>query len=279
VSRGVRTRLLAAVAIVLASAAPAFAVDGVVEINQARAIAGGVTPGDAPGFPVTISQTGSYRLVGNLDVSGVPGPENVTAIEITASFVTLDLNGFSVQGPTVCTGTPVTSCSPLGTGSGIYSPTANFVRISDGRVTGFGNRGIWAGNATVHRVRVSHNGLTGVWLASGGLVTDSASSRNGHDGISGAGLVVRESRASQNGLSGFYLYPGSAEGCQSAENGAFGIHVGAGLATGNVVIDNVGCGIDAPSGAYAGNVVLGPTSLCGGVELAGNLCNGSATCP
>jgi hypothetical protein len=44
----------------------AFAVDGVVLIDQTRALAGNVTPGDAPGFPVTLSLPGSYRLSGNL---------------------------------------------------------------------------------------------------------------------------------------------------------------------------------------------------------------------
>src|SRR5438046_162421 len=51
-------------AFVVAFAGASYASDGVVEINQARALAGGVTRGDAPGFPVTISQPGSYRLTG-----------------------------------------------------------------------------------------------------------------------------------------------------------------------------------------------------------------------
>ena len=46
----------------------ALAVDGVIEINQARALAGGVTAGDSAGFPVTLSASGSYRLTGNLTV-------------------------------------------------------------------------------------------------------------------------------------------------------------------------------------------------------------------
>jgi hypothetical protein len=54
---------------------PGAAVDGVIEINQSRALAGGVTPGDAPGFPVTISARGSYRLTGNLDLTA-PGAAN-----------------------------------------------------------------------------------------------------------------------------------------------------------------------------------------------------------
>ena len=46
------------------------AADGVVGIDQNSALAGSVTPGDAPGFPVTISQSGSYRLTGNLIRNG-----------------------------------------------------------------------------------------------------------------------------------------------------------------------------------------------------------------
>src|SRR3977135_1627429 len=79
-----------------------YAVDGVVLIDQNRALAGNVTPGDAPGFPVTISQSGSYRLSGNITVPDL----NTTAIHITADYVTLDLNGFSINGPAVCTGSP-----------------------------------------------------------------------------------------------------------------------------------------------------------------------------
>jgi hypothetical protein len=71
----------------------AEAVDGVVLIDQSKANAGNVTPGDAPGFPVTLSRAGSYRLSGNLVISSLG-----TAIEITAEHVTLDLNGFTIQG-------------------------------------------------------------------------------------------------------------------------------------------------------------------------------------
>ena len=75
----------------------ASAVDGVVEISQVRALAGGLTVGDAPGFPVTISVSGSYRLTSNLDVTGQPSPENVIAVDITVGSVSLDLNGFSIR--------------------------------------------------------------------------------------------------------------------------------------------------------------------------------------
>ena len=51
----------------------ANAVDGVIEINATRATAGGVTPSDLPGFPVTLDQSvleqgGSIRIVLNVSV-------------------------------------------------------------------------------------------------------------------------------------------------------------------------------------------------------------------
>lgn len=56
----------------LFAAAPASAVtldNGVVLITQADALAGNVTPSDTPGFPVTLSVSGSYRFASNLLVS------------------------------------------------------------------------------------------------------------------------------------------------------------------------------------------------------------------
>src|SRR5437867_13255588 len=83
--------LVAAVAIV-------EAVDGVVLISQDRALAGDVTPGDASGFPVTISQPGSYRLFRNLTRTDA----TATVIDITADNATLALNGFPSSGPGGC---------------------------------------------------------------------------------------------------------------------------------------------------------------------------------
>jgi hypothetical protein len=71
----------------------AFAVDGVVLIDQTRALAGNVTPGDAPGFLVTLSLPGSYRLSGNLTA-----PAGTDGILIQNSDITLDLNGFRITG-------------------------------------------------------------------------------------------------------------------------------------------------------------------------------------
>ena len=84
-----------------ALAAPcAFAVDGIVLINQSTVMAAG-------GFPYVISQPGSYKLSGNLimnttqagnyvgNCGGLPSPCDL-AIGIGTSNVSLDLNGFTI---------------------------------------------------------------------------------------------------------------------------------------------------------------------------------------
>jgi hypothetical protein len=76
-----RTSLAAALVAALASAAgsPAIAADGAVLITHTKALAGNITPGDPPGYPITLSKTGSYKLGGNL----IPGAGK-NGIEITA---------------------------------------------------------------------------------------------------------------------------------------------------------------------------------------------------
>ena len=135
---------------------------GVITIDQAKAEAGGVTAGDAPGFPVTISQPGSYRLMSNLTVADMA----VTAIRITSPGVTLDLNGFEVSGPNSCTGTGGTlTCLSYNLpgnatrGIGILA-TAPAFTVHGGSVRGFAANGIQgidaaAGSLTVDRVRRS----------------------------------------------------------------------------------------------------------------------------
>ena len=79
-------------AVTIASVAPATA-DGVVVITQAKALAGNVTPRDAPGYPVTINMAGSYQLGSNL----IPGAGQ-NGIEVKAAHVGIDLNGFTLAG-------------------------------------------------------------------------------------------------------------------------------------------------------------------------------------
>ena len=260
------------------AAGPALAVDGVIEIDQTRALAGGISPGDTPGFPVSLTVPGSYRLTGELDVRGEPAAEDVTAIEILASFVVLDLNGFSLVGPTVCTGSPVTSCAPLGAGDGIDSRDHNFVRITNGSVRGFGDAGIDGGNATVERVQAFGNGRRGIALHNGGLVTRSVAGGNGTRGIMGLGILVDSSRALENGTAGIHADHGEVRDCEAVHNGAAGITVLDGLAIGNVSRDNRGAALVATRSGYTLNNASGSTTITGGTSLGRNLCN-AALCP
>src|SRR6188472_3738099 len=88
------SRSLAAVFVASAVllATPAGAIDGEVLIDQAAVDAGGITPGDDPGFPATISRRGKYKLTGDLAV-----PAGANGIEVRARDVTLDLNGFAIR--------------------------------------------------------------------------------------------------------------------------------------------------------------------------------------
>jgi len=104
-----------------------FAVDGIILIDQNRALAGGVTPGDLAGFPVTITQPGSYRLASPLNV-----PTGQNGIEITVPGVTLDLNGFSITTPDVTTFPPFFFGIKY-----IGSTTPTFLAIRNGNVNGF----------------------------------------------------------------------------------------------------------------------------------------------
>ncbi len=131
-----------AAAAVLAFAVSAGAVDGTIEINQAKVLAGS-------GFPYVISNPGSYRLTGNLTVSGT-----ADAIDLFATNVTIDLNGFSITGAGGVSG-----------GAGVNSFTNGSVTVENGTITGFtGQAAIEMGiNGIVKNVRATGNnfGITG----------------------------------------------------------------------------------------------------------------------
>ena len=77
--------------LLLALTGAAFASDGVLEINQTCAVNTGCFSGDAPGFPVTPSDSGSYRLTSDL----VLPDANTSGVSLVGSLeldVTLDLS-------------------------------------------------------------------------------------------------------------------------------------------------------------------------------------------
>jgi hypothetical protein len=220
---------------------PAYAVDGVIEINQVRAKAGGVTPGDTPLFPVTIDLPGSYRLTSNLDVTdatarrGGTSAENTTAIDVTVDDVTIDLNGFMIKGLTSCVGIPLV-CSQTGSGMGIQAVTRSGVAAKNGTVRGMGSNGVSLGNHSVaDNIRAVSNGRDGVEAT---VVTNSTANRNGGDGIDGDS--VANCTAVNNGLDGI---SGTTVINSSARNND-GDGIAAQVASGSSAASNTGIGIN-----------------------------------
>jgi len=102
---------------------PGSAVDGVKLIDHATVLARG-------GYPYQIKEAGSYRLSGNLVVSG-----GANAIDITVSNVTLDLNGFTISGPgssAVSGGsTPISAVSVRNGPFPVLAPVSTWVTARD----------------------------------------------------------------------------------------------------------------------------------------------------
>lgn len=109
--------------------AQAHAVDGVVLIDQNKALVGNVTPGDTAGFPVTLSRPGSYRLSGNLTA-----PAGTHGFLIASPGVTLDLNGFTLASEGIGGTYPNGVFDGSTVGNPIDQPRAE---IRNGHIAGF----------------------------------------------------------------------------------------------------------------------------------------------
>jgi hypothetical protein len=256
-------RILVALALVLATAVShvARAADGALEINQA-CVATGCFPGDTAGFPVEITSPGSYKLTSNLVVPDA----NTIAVSIVPDSVSLDLGGFAIQGPTLCTGEPVTSCTPMGSGVGVSA--GNRSRIYNGTIQGMGGGGIGSGtDARMWDLTVVHNGSAGIFLSRGGSVRNSTVNFNGERGI--------------RGISGGGF--GEVAGCTVRGNKDDGIALSSGLVVDSRIQNN---GAEAIQGGgdvgYHGNILMGnvavpPVSFA--YAIGCNLVDGAVVCP
>ena len=161
-------------------------------------------------FPLVISKSGSYKLRSNLTVPDA----NTTAIQIVdpASDVTIDLNGFTISGPTVCTGTPPSLvCTPTGAGVGILrdeepSSASAIVVVTNGTIRGMGADGItvYARQVRIERVQAYSNGGSGITVDAYATFSNNLVSGNGEYGILAGYGVVRDNIAEGNGFGGNY---------------------------------------------------------------------------
>lgn len=213
----------------------------IVEIDQARVEAGGITPGDTPGFPVEINSRGHYRLTSPLIV-----PEaSSSAFQILAKHVTLDLNGFSILGNNALIG--------------INAPSRGPLTIANGTIQGFRFYGIQtAGEGSIfENLRIIHNGLQGLIAGSGARITKSTFAFNGTGVRCEQGCLIEGNNIHRNA-------PG------------VGIQIQSGMILGNLIWGNrlaaihVGSLSGTPDG---GTVGFGDNTLFennrGGAQLSG----------
>ena len=143
------------------------------------------TPGDS-GNSYIIGQPGSYYLTNN--IAGLSGQNG---IEITTNNVTLDLNGFALQG------------GP-GADIAIYLPNAvENIAVRNGSVSGWGQGLVsWSylsQNIVFEHLNVASNLGEGIVLNAPGEVLHCTSQANGGDGIDFNGGVVSDCTAVTNG--------------------------------------------------------------------------------
>lgn len=158
----------------------ARAAEGALPLSTVCALAGTCLPGDAPGFPITIASSGSYRLAEDLVVA----TPDESAVSIQASSVAIDLAGFSIRGPTAALG--ATCATGVGSGIGVQSTaTATGVSLRNGWVSGFGAHGIvLRGPASrIDRVNADHNCGDGITVGPASLVVRTQALDNGGRGI------------------------------------------------------------------------------------------------
>jgi hypothetical protein len=262
--------ILVALSLAVFNSAP-LAEASMIKITQAKAENGAVTTGDTPGFPVTISQPGSYALDGNLTV-----PINSDGIIITAPNVSFDLAGFGIQG----------SGGNLGHGL-LATDNLSNITVTNGFITTMGQDGvhITSHNARVEGVTVYANGRRGLLLGDGASVTGNNSSNNGEAGISvKVNSVVTDNTVSHNVTDGILAFGGTIARNTVAENTRGIVILGNNtLVISNTIERNVGIGIQfgLNGGGYRDNVInsnLGGT-VQGGKNMGGNLCNQNTSCP
>jgi parallel beta-helix repeat protein len=210
--------------------------------------------------PITLSISGSYYLTESLFSSGAP----LFLIRITASDVTLDLQGFSLVGTT---GIGLTQDGIL------IEDFAQNAEIHNGTIRDCLARGVSAPGASNVRLidlRLRNNGTDGASFGTGGAAINCNAMNNDGSGLrAGPGSVIIECTATSNGGSGIVatgggLFPTGAttiSDCASSANGSDGITAHGCTITNNTTYGNGRDGI----------------RIDGNCLVRANNCNGNGT--
>jgi parallel beta-helix repeat protein len=190
-----------------------------------------------------INSPGAYYLTG--DVVGVNGKHG---IEIVASGVTLDLNGFDLLGV-------------AGSLDGVSTTVGGLTSIAvvNGSVRNWGDEGVdlatsAATNCRVADLLASGNAGNGMFVGAGSTVSNCSVSSNTVTGIStNDGSTVSNCSAFSNTGIGISTSSGSTvSNCSARANTGNGINVGTGSTVSNCsAFGNSGSGINASGGTVA----------------------------
>jgi len=235
-----------------------FGASAQVVITTSTIAAGGITAGDAAGYPATISWSGSYKLGENIQSAS-----SGNFIEITGNDVTLDLNGFSVLTSNSCskTGHPTgnTCVGSVPTAQILVKITGSRVTVKNGSVSGSNGQGIVIGSSGVRleSVTVSNSKSNGITASVGGsgiagvkngtMLTGVTSILNGGLGFDGPGpgtgdVVIRNSVFSDNN-GGALLYNANVSDVTASYNQIYGVRGGRATLERITAIGNVEDGV------------------------------------
>ena len=204
--------------------APAPTMKSLDQVEARTIINAANTPGDLANQFI-ISQPGSYFLTGN--ITGVSGK---SAISVTASNVTIDLNGFSLNGV-------------AGSLYGIRVPApVNKLTVRNGVVSNWGSEGLSAYFANASRfkeVTAYGNSIWGLVIGVGSAIDSCQVLSNGPGSSGGGGMYARFSStitncvAESNTTHGIYTEDGCMiSGCTAGDTAQSGGANGHGITTG-----------------------------------------------
>jgi hypothetical protein len=247
-----------------------------VQINKVRALAGGVTTGDTAGYPVTISESGSYRLTSDLDISVAASPTSTHVLDVTAPWVTIDLNGFAIKGSNDCTyteGAGVTCNLSDDGGNGIMATGQVGLTVKNGTIRGMAHSGIHGStSARIDGVTLWDNGSTCVLVSGNSYVNNvSATNCNGDGLFFHAGSLVTNSTFRENDIdgvecnTGHCLYRGNTV-VSLGRHGLFGNYSDGYLVHDNTIHDVESGGIRMGGGA---NIYANKVEEAGGYGILG----------
>jgi parallel beta-helix repeat protein len=223
--------------------APAPTMKTLDQVEPRIAINATNTPGDADSL-FKITQPGSYYLTGN-----ITGESSKHGVEIVASGVTLDLNGFDLLGA-------------AGSLDGLSVTVASLTNIAvvNGSVRNWGDAGVDLGtlaaaNCRVADMLVSGNSGHGIFTGNSSTVTHCSASSNGFVGIAaGTGSTVSNCSATSNSGNGIVVSGGGSVTSCSASSNLFGITGSNGSTIANcTVYFNTAGGITSANGGTVTN--------------------------